>query len=73
MILAEPSHLAESAFGYLGFQKITMKIAVESCMHGDLDKNYATLKRLEEAENAKIDIPLCCGDFQKSWGLDRNY
>ncbi|KAI0523578.1 hypothetical protein KFK09_005974 [Dendrobium nobile] len=50
-----------------------MKIVVESCMHGDLDKVYATLKRFEEAENAKIDLPLCCGDFQKSCCLDRNY
>ncbi|XP_020702334.1 lariat debranching enzyme isoform X2 [Dendrobium catenatum] len=41
-----------------------MKIAVEGCMHGDLDKVYATLKRLEEAESTKIDLLLCCGDFQ---------
>ncbi|KAJ4815125.1 Lariat debranching enzyme [Rhynchospora pubera] len=41
-----------------------MKIAVEGCMHGELDKVYATLKRLEEVENTKIDLLLCCGDFQ---------
>lgn len=41
-----------------------MKIAVEGCMHGDLDKVYATIKRLEELENTKIDLLLCCGDFQ---------
>lgn len=33
-------------------------------MHGDLDKVYATLKRLEEEEKTKIDLLLCCGDFQ---------
>lgn len=33
-------------------------------MHGELDKVYATLKRLEEAENTKIDLLICCGDFQ---------
>ncbi|XP_020591193.1 lariat debranching enzyme [Phalaenopsis equestris] len=41
-----------------------MKIAVEGCLHGELDKVYATIKRLEEAENTKIDLLLCCGDFQ---------
>lgn len=33
-------------------------------MHGDLDTVYATIKRLEELENTKIDLLLCCGDFQ---------
>uniref|UniRef100_A0A0A9GGZ2 Lariat debranching enzyme C-terminal domain-containing protein n=1 Tax=Arundo donax TaxID=35708 RepID=A0A0A9GGZ2_ARUDO len=41
-----------------------MKIAVEGCMHGELDKVYDTLRRLEEAEGVKIDLLLCCGDFQ---------
>ncbi|KAK3146235.1 hypothetical protein QOZ80_3BG0263440 [Eleusine coracana subsp. coracana] len=41
-----------------------MKIAVEGCMHGDLDKVYDTMRRLEEAEGIKIDLLLCCGDFQ---------
>nr|CAD1832843.1 unnamed protein product [Ananas comosus var. bracteatus] len=44
--------------------KIKMKIAVEGCMHGELDAVYATLKRLEQVENTKIDLLLCCGDFQ---------
>ncbi|KAL5210776.1 hypothetical protein ABZP36_006399 [Zizania latifolia] len=33
-------------------------------MHGELDKVYDTLRRLEEAEGVKIDLLLCCGDFQ---------
>ncbi|XP_034576699.1 lariat debranching enzyme isoform X3 [Setaria viridis] len=41
-----------------------MKIAVEGCMHGELDIVYDTLRRLEEAEWIKIDLLLCCGDFQ---------
>ncbi|KAF0910378.1 hypothetical protein E2562_001548 [Oryza meyeriana var. granulata] len=41
-----------------------MKIAVEGCMHGDLDKVYDTLRELEQAEGVKIDLLLCCGDFQ---------
>ncbi|XP_068656288.1 lariat debranching enzyme isoform X2 [Aristolochia californica] len=41
-----------------------MKIAVEGCMHGDLDNVYSTLLHLEKAENTKIDLLICCGDFQ---------
>ncbi|TVU45299.1 hypothetical protein EJB05_04781, partial [Eragrostis curvula] len=41
-----------------------VQIAVEGCMHGELDKVYDTLRRLEEAEGIKIDLLLCCGDFQ---------
>lgn len=41
-----------------------MKVAVEGCMHGELDKVYETLQRLEKEENTKIDLLLCCGDFQ---------
>lgn len=41
-----------------------MKIAVEGCCHGELDKIYETLQFLEKKENVKIDLLLCCGDFQ---------
>ncbi|KAL5714809.1 lariat debranching enzyme [Ranunculus cassubicifolius] len=41
-----------------------MKIAIEGCMHGDLDNVYATLLHLEQVENTKIDLLICCGDFQ---------
>lgn len=41
-----------------------VKIAVEGCMHGDLDNVYSTLRYLEEVENTKIDLLICCGDFQ---------
>lgn len=33
-------------------------------MHGELDKVYDTLRKLEEAEGVKIDLLICCGDFQ---------
>ncbi|TYH89697.1 hypothetical protein ES332_A13G000200v1 [Gossypium tomentosum] len=42
----------------------TMKIAVEGCMHGDLDKVYDTVKYIENTCNIKIDLLLCYGDFQ---------
>lgn len=33
-------------------------------MHGDLDNVYATLLHLQEVEKTKIDLLICCGDFQ---------
>ena len=40
------------------------QIAVEGCCHGDLDKIYATLQAMENAERRTIDLLICCGDFQ---------
>ena len=37
---------------------------MEGCCHGDLDKIYATLQQLEKRQNTKIDLLICCGDFQ---------
>ncbi|XP_058002118.1 lariat debranching enzyme isoform X1 [Hevea brasiliensis] len=41
-----------------------MKIAVEGCMHGDLDIVYQTIQHVERLNGIKIDLLLCCGDFQ---------
>ncbi|KAL6485254.1 hypothetical protein MHYP_G00072990 [Metynnis hypsauchen] len=41
-----------------------MKIAVEGCCHGELDKIYETIGYLERKEDVKVDLLLCCGDFQ---------
>ncbi|XP_070693914.1 lariat debranching enzyme [Pempheris klunzingeri] len=41
-----------------------MKIAVEGCCHGELDKIYETIGYLEKKEEVKVDLLLCCGDFQ---------
>ncbi|KAG7463309.1 Lariat debranching enzyme [Solea senegalensis] len=41
-----------------------MKIAVEGCCHGELDKIYETIGYLEKREGVKVDLLLCCGDFQ---------
>ncbi|XP_027774135.1 lariat debranching enzyme-like [Solanum pennellii] len=56
-----------SNFGFLSGGRLLnepMRIAVEGCMHGDLDNVYATLLHLQEVQNIKIDLLLCCGDFQ---------
>ncbi|XP_010525890.1 PREDICTED: lariat debranching enzyme [Tarenaya hassleriana] len=41
-----------------------MKIAIEGCMHGELDNVYKTIQYHERIHNTKIDLLLCCGDFQ---------
>lgn len=41
-----------------------MKIAVEGCCHGELDKIYETLEYIEKKNSIKIDLLLICGDFQ---------
>ncbi|XP_029655913.1 lariat debranching enzyme-like isoform X1 [Octopus sinensis] len=41
-----------------------MKIAVEGCAHGELDKIYETIQYIEKKENTKVDLLLICGDFQ---------
>lgn len=41
-----------------------MKIAVEGCCHGELDKIYETIGYLEKKEEVKVELLLCCGDFQ---------
>lgn len=42
----------------------TMKIAVEGCCHGELNRIYDTLRDAERSEGFKIDLLICCGDFQ---------
>lgn len=41
-----------------------MKIAVVGCSHGELDKIYGQAQRIENERNIKIDLLICCGDFQ---------
>ena len=43
---------------------LKMKVAVEGCCHGELDKIYETLQYLEQVNNIKVDLLLICGDFQ---------
>lgn len=41
-----------------------MKIAVEGCLHGELCQVYSDIAVLEKATGEKVDVLLCCGDFQ---------
>lgn len=38
--------------------------AVEGCCHGDLDRIYEVIERIETRENLSVDFMICCGDFQ---------
>lgn len=41
-----------------------MKIAIEGCAHGELDKIYDCIETLQKKEGISIDLLICCGDFQ---------
>ncbi|KAJ8713542.1 hypothetical protein PYW07_013912 [Mythimna separata] len=41
-----------------------MKIAVEGCAHGELEKIYECIETIQTREGIKIDLLICCGDFQ---------
>ncbi|XP_063701404.1 lariat debranching enzyme [Culicoides brevitarsis] len=47
-----------------------MKIAVEGCAHGELEKIYDVIAELEQQQNVKVDLLICCGDFQSTRNLD---
>lgn len=40
-----------------------MKIVVEGCCYGELDKIYEILEYIEKKNSIKIDLLLICGDF----------
>ncbi|CAN7989662.1 unnamed protein product, partial [Ixodes pacificus] len=41
-----------------------MRIAVEGCAHGELDKIYETIQAIEERHKFTVDLLIICGDFQ---------
>ncbi|KAL7050844.1 hypothetical protein ACKWTF_004244 [Chironomus riparius] len=41
-----------------------MHICIEGCAHGDLDMIYEELRIYEEQTQKKVDLLICCGDFQ---------
>ncbi|XP_058987695.1 lariat debranching enzyme-like [Musca domestica] len=47
-----------------------MKIAVEGCAHGELEKIYETIAEIEKRDGIKIDLLLCCGDFQATRNME---
>jgi lariat debranching enzyme len=41
-----------------------MKIAIEGCCHGELDNIYEAILNEEKEKDIKIDLLICCGDFE---------
>ncbi len=41
-----------------------MWIALEGCLHGQLDCVYDAVRAAEANAGVKVDLLICCGDFQ---------
>jgi len=41
-----------------------INIAVEGCCHGDLDRIYEVIERIQATDSVQPDFMICCGDFQ---------
>ncbi|KAJ3223276.1 lariat debranching enzyme [Clydaea vesicula] len=41
-----------------------VRIAVQGCCHGELDKIFTAIKHIQKKENVSIDLLIICGDFQ---------
>lgn len=41
-----------------------MIIAIVGCAHGELNFIYETIHKIEEEQKIKVDLLICCGDFQ---------
>lgn len=52
------------SFPFHLFIIVNMKIAVEGCCHGELDKIYDAINHIRDKKGIEIDLLLCCGDFQ---------
>lgn len=42
---------------------------MEGCAHGELDIIYNTIQEMEKADGKKVDLLICCGDFQSTRNL----
>ncbi|KAH6568843.1 hypothetical protein BASA62_005209 [Batrachochytrium salamandrivorans] len=41
-----------------------MRIAVQGCCHGELDKIFASVRYIQDTQQTSIDLLIICGDFQ---------
>ncbi|XP_053664619.1 lariat debranching enzyme [Anopheles marshallii] len=46
-----------------------MKIAIEGCAHGELEKIYDLIESIQQEQNITVDLLICCGDFQSTRNL----
>jgi hypothetical protein len=47
-------------------QSNSLNVMVEGCCHGELDAIYHNIALVEQNQSLKVDLLLCCGDFQAS-------
>ncbi|KAG7297700.1 hypothetical protein JYU34_018417 [Plutella xylostella] len=47
-----------------------MKIAIEGCAHGELEKIYGCIRLLQKRRSFELDLLICCGDFQATRNTD---
>ncbi|CAG0897551.1 unnamed protein product [Cyprideis torosa] len=48
----------------------TMRIAVEGCAHGELERIYEAIAEQERFQKVNVDLLICCGDFQATRNLE---
>ena len=41
-----------------------MIVAIQGCLHGQLDMIYESVEKLALERNVKVDLLICCGDFE---------
>ncbi|XP_008211009.1 lariat debranching enzyme [Nasonia vitripennis] len=46
-----------------------MRIAIEGCAHGELESIYDAIIESEKVDGKKVDLLICCGDFQATRNL----
>lgn len=49
---------------------VGLRVCVEGCGHGELDKIYESVRDLEVQGGRQIDLVICCGDFQSVRNMD---
>jgi lariat debranching enzyme len=57
-------HEAATAAAVADAPVASLHVAVQGCCHGELDKIYASCREHELTSGRKIDLLICCGDFQ---------
>lgn len=40
------------------------QVAFVGCTHGELDTIYSTIATIEQSRGIRVELLLCCGDFE---------
>eukprot|EP01132_Coremiostelium_polycephalum_P003118 gene3118-3899_t len=44
--------------------KVIYQVAIEGCCHGEIEAIYNSIESIEKKTNTKIDLLICCGDYE---------